>query len=52
MLEPPHAFGPPLVGALLRMPPDVIREPIGDRWPDQGSVLVGTEGLIVLPHMT
>lgn len=28
MLEPPHAFGPPLVGALLRMPTDVIREAI------------------------
>jgi hypothetical protein len=34
------------------LPPDVIREPIGDRWPDQGSVVVGTDGLIVLPHMT
>ncbi len=34
------------------LPPDAIRDPIGDRWPEQGSVLVGTDGLIVLPHMT
>jgi predicted dehydrogenase len=32
------------------LPPDAIREPIGARFPDQGSVLVGTEGLLVLPH--
>ena len=34
------------------LPPDAIRELVGARWPDQGSVLVGTDGLIVLPHMT
>jgi predicted dehydrogenase len=32
------------------LPPDAIREPIGPRFPDQGSVVVGTEGLLVLPH--
>jgi hypothetical protein len=32
------------------LPPDTIREPIGARFPDQGSVVVGTEGLLVLPH--
>jgi hypothetical protein len=32
------------------LPPDAIREPIGARFPDQGSVLVGTDGTIVLPH--
>jgi predicted dehydrogenase len=32
------------------LPPDAIREPIGTRWPDQGSVVVGTEGMLVLPH--
>lgn len=25
MLEPDHAYGPPLIGALLRMPTDVVR---------------------------
>ncbi len=34
------------------LPPDAVREPIAGRWPDQGSVLVGTDGMIVLPHMT
>jgi hypothetical protein len=34
------------------LPPDAVREPVGDRWPQQGSVVVGTDGLIVLPHMT
>ena len=32
------------------LPPDPIREPIGTRWPDQGSVVVGTDGMLVLPH--
>ena len=32
------------------LPPDAIREPIGARFPDQGSVVVGTDGLLVLPH--
>ena len=32
------------------MPPDAIREPIGARFPQQGSVVVGSEGLLVLPH--
>ncbi|HET7695509.1 MAG TPA: Gfo/Idh/MocA family oxidoreductase [Vicinamibacterales bacterium] len=32
------------------LPPDAIREPVGTRWPDQGSVVVGTEGMLVLPH--
>jgi predicted dehydrogenase len=32
------------------LPPDAIREPIGLRFPDQGSVVVGTEGMLVLPH--
>ena len=33
------------------LPPDAIREPIGARFPDQGSVVVGTDGMIVLPHI-
>ena len=33
-----------------RAPPRPIREPIGTRWPEQGSVVVGTEGMLVLPH--
>jgi predicted dehydrogenase len=32
------------------LPPDAIREPVGPRFPDQGSIVVGTDGLIVLPH--
>ncbi len=32
------------------LPPDAVREPVGKRFPDQGSVVVGTEGLLVLPH--
>ena len=32
------------------LPPDAIREPIGARFPEQGSIVVGTDGLIVLPH--
>jgi hypothetical protein len=34
------------------MPPDSIREQVGARLPQQGSVVVGTDGLIVLPHMS
>jgi predicted dehydrogenase len=34
------------------LPPDAIREPIGARFPEQGSVVVGTDGMIVLPHVT
>src|SRR4026209_1443430 len=33
------------------LPPDQIREPIGARFPEQGSVVVGTDGMIALPHM-
>jgi hypothetical protein len=32
------------------LPGDAIREPVGSRWPDLGSVVVGTEGMLVLPH--
>jgi hypothetical protein len=32
------------------LPPDAIREPVGDRMPQQGSIVVGTDGLVVLPH--
>ena len=32
------------------LPPDAVREPVGTRFPQQGSVVVGTEGLLVLPH--
>jgi predicted dehydrogenase len=34
------------------LPPDAIREPVGARFPEQGSVVVGTDGMIVLPHVT
>ena len=34
------------------LPPAAIREPIGERFPEQGSVVVGTDGMIVLPHAT
>jgi predicted dehydrogenase len=34
------------------LPPDAIREQVGSRWPQQGSVVVGTEGIIVLPHVS
>jgi hypothetical protein len=27
-----------------------VREPVGSLWPDQGSVIVGTDGMLVLPH--
>ena len=33
------------------LPPDAIREQVGDRMPQQGSVLVGTDGLVVIPHL-
>jgi predicted dehydrogenase len=32
------------------LPPAALREPIGARFPDQGSIVVGTDGMIVLPH--
>jgi predicted dehydrogenase len=32
------------------LPPEQIREQVGDRLPQQGSVVIGTDGLIVLPH--
>src|SRR5262245_19996646 len=32
------------------LPPDAVREPVGSRFPQQGSVVVGTDGLLVLPH--
>ena len=34
------------------MPPDAVREPVAARMPQQGSIVVGTEGTIVLPHLT
>jgi predicted dehydrogenase len=34
------------------LPPDAVREPVGSRFPEQGSIVVGTDGMIVLPHMT
>jgi predicted dehydrogenase len=32
------------------LPPDAVREPLGDRFPQQGSILIGTDGMLVLPH--
>ncbi|MEN3340197.1 MAG: hypothetical protein V7647_3873 [Acidobacteriota bacterium] len=32
------------------LPPEALREPVGARFPDQGSLVVGTDGMIVLPH--
>jgi predicted dehydrogenase len=32
------------------LPPDSVREPLGTRMPPQGSIVVGTTGLLVLPH--
>ena len=32
------------------LPPEGLREQVGARMPDQGSLIVGTEGLLVLPH--
>jgi predicted dehydrogenase len=34
------------------LPPDAIREAVGTRFPQQGSVIVGTEGLLVIPHIS
>jgi hypothetical protein len=34
-----------------QLPPDSVREPLGARMPQQGSILVGTAGLLVLPHI-
>ena len=34
------------------LPPDDIRARIGTRFPPQGSVVVGTDGLLVLPHIS
>lgn len=34
------------------LPPDTVREPLGARFPQQGSIVVGTDGAIVLPHQT
>ena len=34
------------------LPPEAIREQVGTRLPQQGSVVVGTDGLIVLPHLS
>ena len=34
------------------LPPDAIREPVGNRFPPQGSIVVGTDGMIVLPHVS
>lgn len=35
-----------------QLPPDAVREPLGARMPPQGSILVGTAGLLVLPHIS
>ena len=32
------------------LPPQALREQIGARLPEQGSIVVGTDGLLVLPH--
>jgi predicted dehydrogenase len=32
------------------LPPEALREPVGSRFPDQGSLVIGTDGTIVLPH--
>jgi predicted dehydrogenase len=32
------------------LPPDQLREQVGARMPEQGSLVVGTDGLLVLPH--
>ncbi len=32
------------------LPPEALRAQVGARMPDQGSIFVGTDGLIVLPH--
>jgi predicted dehydrogenase len=35
-----------------QMPPAAILEPVGARVPDQGSIVVGTDGIVVIPHMS
>ena len=32
------------------LPPETLREPVGSRFPQQGSLVIGTDGMIVLPH--
>jgi predicted dehydrogenase len=32
------------------LPPEDLRAPVGARMPEQGSLIVGTDGLLVLPH--
>jgi predicted dehydrogenase len=32
------------------LPPEELRAPVGARMPEQGSLIVGTDGLLVLPH--
>jgi predicted dehydrogenase len=34
------------------MPPEALLERVGARFPEQGSIVVGTGGLLVLPHMS
>jgi predicted dehydrogenase len=34
------------------VPPDNVREQVGARLPEQGSIVVGTSGLLVLPHLS
>jgi hypothetical protein len=34
------------------LPPDEVREPLGAQFPPQGSILVGTTGMLVLPHIS
>ena len=33
-----------------QLPPESLRSQVGERMPDQGSLVVGTDGLLVLPH--
>lgn len=32
------------------LPPEALRAQVGSRMPDQGSLVVGTDGMLVLPH--
>ena len=32
------------------LPPDAVREPLGERFPQQGTIFVGTDGMLLLPH--
>ena len=34
------------------VPPDNVREQVGAQLPEQGSIVVGTSGLLVLPHLS